>query len=222
MLRIENITKTYNGRAVIDRVSLEVGSEIKAIVGINGSGKSTFLKMIAGIVTPDEGTIWFGDNDVTQKPPESRNLGYVPQRAALFQHLSVEQNIRYSMRNGRGSNESFEKAVELLGLGKELSKKPRELSGGYQSRASLARALASDPKVILLDEPLTGMDATLKERMLPQFREALSAAGIPVLFVTHDAEEARIVADSFTLIKNGKLQSLGESDEAFKLMSDVG
>ncbi|NLS45643.1 MAG: ATP-binding cassette domain-containing protein [Firmicutes bacterium] len=219
MLKAENITKTYNGRKVLNEVSLEIRSEIKALIGVNGSGKSTFLKIVAGIVVPDKGRVLFSDGDVTEKPPEQRNFGYVPQHPALFQHLTVEDNIRYGLRNGRGSEESFRKAVELLDLKEELKKKPRELSGGYQSRTSLARALVSQPRVILLDEPLSGMDVALKDKILPEFRIALKAADVPVLFVTHDAGEAEIVADSFAVIKDGVVRELDNSEEAFKFMS---
>ncbi len=221
MLKADNITKIYNNRTVLNKVSLEIESEIKAVIGLNGSGKSTFLKIIAGIVAPDQGRIWFCNKDITDKPPEQRKLGYVPQHPALFQHLTVAENIRYGLRNGRGSEESFKKAVELLALGAELDKKPRELSGGYQSRASLARALVSEPQAILLDEPLSGMDAALKDKILPEFRTALSAANVPVLFVTHDAREAEMIADSFTVINNGSIQHVNSSGKAFKLMCDV-
>ena len=221
MLKANNITKTYNDRVVLNNVSLEIRSEIKALIGLNGSGKSTLLKIIAGIVQPDKGNVLIGDRNVTDKPPEERNLGYVPQHPALFQHLTVEDNIRYGLRNGRGSEESFQRIVELLDLKNELKKKPRELSGGYKSRTSLARALVSEPKVVLLDEPLSGIDAALKDRILPDFRKALITAKVPVLFVTHDAQEAEIVADSFTLIKNGETQILNSSKEAFQLMRDA-
>lgn len=221
MLKVNNIKKVYGGKTVLNEVSLEIKSGVKALIGINGSGKSTLLKIIAGIVKPDGGEVFFGDIDVTNKPPEERYLGYVPQHPALFRHLTVEENIRYGLRNGRGSEESFQEIVELLDLKNELKKKPRELSGGYQNRTSLARALVSKPKAILLDEPLNGMDAAVKDKILPEFRMALSAADVPVLFVTHDASEAKIVSDSFTVIKDGLIQSPKDYEEAFDLMRDV-
>ncbi len=218
MLKLEGIKKSYGKEQILAGVSLQVGSEIKALIGLNGSGKSTLLKIIAGIVPLDEGKIWIDDDDVTMLPPEKRNIGYVPQHPALFKHLTVEDNIRYCMRNGRGTEESFREVVKLLDLQSVLSKKPAELSGGYQSRCSLARALVPKPRIILMDEPLNGVDAALKEKMLPEFKEALKASGVPVLFVTHDAAEAELLAESFAVIVAGRVNSLVNSSEAFKLM----
>lgn len=218
MLKLVGIKKNYGKTKVLDDVSLEVGSEIKALIGLNGIGKSTLLKIIAGIVPLDQGEIWFGDEEVTSFPPESRNVGYVPQHPALFKHLTVEENIRYGMRNGRGTEESFKEVVELLDLHNVLQKKPAELSGGYQSRTSLARSLVPRPRVILLDEPLSGVDAAIKEKMLPEFRRVLKMAGVPVLFVTHDAEESQLLADSFAVLIDGRVKLLNNSSEAFMLM----
>ena len=218
MLKLEGIKKSYGRERVLDDVFLEVDSEIKALIGLNRSGKSTLLKIIAGIVPLDQGKVWFDDNEVTMLPPEKRNVGYVPQHPALFQHLTVEDNIRYGMRNGRGTEESFREVVELLDLQDVLQKKPGELSGGYQSRCSLARSLVPRPRVMLLDEPLNGMDTALKEKMLPEFRKALKAAGVPVLFVTHDAGEAELIADSFAVITGGRVYSVNSCREAFELM----
>lgn len=218
MLKLNNIQKNYGKEQVLNGVSLQVESEIKAVVGLNGSGKSTLLKIIAGIVPLDKGQICLENEDVTRMPPEKRNVGYVPQHPALFQHLTVEDNIRYSLRNGRGSEERFQEVVDLLDLQGVLQKKPAELSGGYQSRTSLARAMLPNPRIILLDEPLNGMDAALKDKMLPEFRKALKSSAVPVLFVTHDANDAEVVADSFAVISAGQVRSLDNSSEAFDLM----
>ncbi len=216
MLKVVGIKKCYGKDTVLENAALQVGTEIKALIGLNGSGKSTLLKIIAGIVPADEGQILFGDEDVTALPPERRSVGYVPQHPALFKHLTVEENIRYGMRSGRGTEEDFRRTVEMLDLQKVLKKKPHELSGGYQSRTSLARSLVPRPRVILLDEPLNGVDAALKGKMLPEFRKALQAAGVPVLFVTHDAEEAELLADSFAVIVSGQVRMLNSASEAFE------
>jgi len=218
MLKLDGIEKSFGKDRVLDGVSLLVKSEIKALIGLNGSGKSTLLKIVAGIALLDRGEIWFGDKNVTSLPPEKRNLGYVPQHPALFQHLTVEKNIRYGLRNGRVSEDSFSEVVELLDLQGVLHKKPRELSGGYQMRTSLARALLPRPQVMLLDEPLNGMDAALKEKMLPEFRDVLKLIGIPVLYVTHDAQEAELIADSFAVINHGQVSSMSNSAEAFEML----
>jgi len=129
MLKLVGVKKSFGNNKVLEDVSLEVASsEIKALIGLNGIGKSTLLKIIAGIVPLDQGEIWFGEEEVTSLPPEVRNVGYVPQHPALFKHLTVEGNIRYSMRNGRGTEESFKEVVELLDLHHVLHKKPQQSS----------------------------------------------------------------------------------------------
>lgn len=218
MLKLEGITKAYGKDLILDKISLQVGPEIKALIGLNGCGKSTLLKIVAGTIQPDSGRIFLGDEEITHLPLERRHIGYVPQRPALFSNLTVEGNIRYGMRNGRGSEEWFRTLVELLDLEHVLNKKPRELSGGYQNRTSLARSLAPNPRTILLDEPLTGMDIALKEKMLPEFKRALQKAGVPVLFVTHDPHEAKLIADSFAVMSNHQIKSVDSAEEAFELM----
>ena len=140
--------------------------EIKALIGLNGKRQFTLLKIIAGIVPLDQGKVWLGDEEVTRQPPEKRNVGYVPQNPALFQHLTVDENIRYGLRNGRGTENVVQEMVELMDLKEVLHKKPSELSGGYKSRTCLARALVPRPRVMLLDEPLNGMDAALEKCFL--------------------------------------------------------
>ncbi len=215
MFSLKGITKHFGRQVVLSNVNLEVDSEIKALIGINGSGKSTLLKIMCGILSADQGTITINNRNVTCLPPEERNVGYVPQHPALFSHLSVNENIRYGMRNGRGSEEACERIIDMLDLRAILNKKPGQLSGGYQHRTSLARALAPQPEVLLLDEPLSGMDVVLKEKLLPEFREVLKHLGVPVLFVTHDPEEAHLLADSFAAIINGQTQSIDSVASAF-------
>ncbi len=218
MLQAVNITKKYGHQSVLQQASIEIKSEIKALIGINGSGKSTFLKIIAGIVSSDQGNVLLRGNDVTALPPEKRNVGYVPQHPALFQHLTVKENIVYGMRHGKGTIALYEQIVEMLDLKDVLHKYPGALSGGYKSRASLARALVPDPQIILMDEPLNGMDVVLKEKILPVFRSVLKKLQVPVLYVTHDPKEAELLADSYAIIDNGKVHQVDTSEQAFKLI----
>ena len=218
MLRAEKIAKKYKHQPVLQDASIDVNSEIKALIGINGSGKSTFLKIIAGIVSSDQGSVILNGADVSSLPPEKRNLGYVPQHPALFRHLTVKDNILYGMRNGKGTMEAYERVVEMLDLKDVLHKKPRELSGGYKSRASLARSLVPEPGVLLMDEPLGGMDVVVKERILPVFRSVLKELQVPVLYVTHDPKEAELLADSFAIIDDGAVRDVDSSDQAFSLI----
>lgn len=218
MLSINGLSKDFPKQIVLEDINLQVGMEIKALIGINGSGKSTLLKIIAGILKPDSGNIRVDNRDITLLPPEEREVGYVPQHPALFAHLSIKDNIRYGMRHGKGSEQGYEQVVEMLDLTPVLEKKPDQLSGGYQHRASLARALIPEPKVMLLDEPLNGMDMVLKEKLLPEFRKILKMLAIPVLFVTHDPGEAELLADNYSAIINGKISSITSGTSAFQTL----
>ncbi len=208
MLKAKGLNKKYGHQDVLQQASLEVNSEIKALIGINGSGKSTFLKIVAGIVNPDEGQVLINKIDVTGLPPEMRNVGYVPQHPALFQHLTVKDNVLYGLR--KKQRVDYMQVIELLGLQDVLHKRPHELSGGYKSRVSLARALVPQPQILLMDEPLTGMDVVLKEKILPDFRRVLKELQVPVLYVTHDPKEAELMADSYAVINNGRIH-LGDT-----------
>lgn len=220
MLTVKQVGKRYGSQKVLRAADLEVGPEIKALIGINGSGKSTLLKIAAGIVEPDEGRVFINGRDVTDLPPEQRNVGYVPQHPALFRHLTVDENVRYAMRNGKGSVESYERVIRMMGLQEVLHKKPRQLSGGYQSRASLARALVPQPDILLMDEPLNGVDVVVKEKILPDFRRVLKELKIPVLYVTHDPKEAEMLADSYAIMDNGGVRSVESSAESFDLIRE--
>lgn len=216
MLQAKDIGKRFGNQVVLQQASLEIKSEIKALIGLNGSGKSTFLKIVAGIVNADQGKVFLDNREVTNLAPEQRNVGYVPQHPALFQHLNVKKNILYGMRNGKGS--AYEQVVEMLDLKEVLEKYPRELSGGYRSRASLARALIPQPQILLMDEPLSGMDVVLKDRLLPDFRKVLKELKIPVLYVTHDPKEAELLADSYAVMDNAQIRLVETSTEAFELI----
>jgi molybdate transport system ATP-binding protein len=218
MLRFEGLTKRFGATAALDQVSLAVGPGIKVVVGLNGSGKSTLLKVAAGLVRPDSGTVRLAERDITGLAPEERRVGYVPQRPALFRHLNVRENIHYGRRNGRGGEPAAARAIELLGLAEVLERRPEALSGGYQSRVSLARALAAEPGCMLLDEPLSDQDVIVKETLLLRFREVLVDLGAPVLYVTHDPLEAELLGESFAAMIRGRTYPAGSAGEAFALI----
>ena len=176
------------------------------------------MKIIAGILGAKSGSVYIDGKDVTDLSPEDREIGYVPQHPALFRHLTVKENIYYALRNGRGAVEEGDRLIRMLGLGEVLNKKPGVLSGGYQSRVSLARALASRPKVMLFDEPLSDLDLAIKEHLLPEFKKVLKALGMPVLYVTHDPREARLVGDSFSALVQGEIREIPSAEEAFNLI----
>ncbi|MFP4087917.1 MAG: ABC transporter ATP-binding protein [Desulfobacteraceae bacterium] len=218
MLKVEKVDKSFSPRQVLRGVSLTVDSEIRVIIGLNGGGKSTLLKIIAGIWGADSGRVYIDGKDVTGLSPEDREIGYVPQHPALFRHMTVKENVHYALRNGRGAVEDGDRLTGMLGLGEVLDKKPGVLSGGYQSRVSLARALASRPKVMLFDEPLSDLDLAIKEHLLTEFKKVLKALGMPVLYVTHDPREAGLVGDSFSALVHGEIRQMGSAEEAFDLI----
>lgn len=218
MLKVERVDKSFSPRQVLRGVSLTVDSEIRVIIGLNGGGKSTLLKIIAGIWAPDSGDIFIDNKNVTNLSPEDRQIGYVPQHPALFRHLTVKENIQYGLKNGRGAVEDGTRLIAMLNLTDVLDKKPGVLSGGFQSRVSLARALASRPKVMLFDEPLSDLDLAIREYLLPEFKKVLKALGMPVLYVTHDPREARLVGDSFSALVQGETREIPSADKAFNLI----
>jgi ABC-type sugar transport system ATPase subunit len=218
MLNVEKLDKSFSPRRVLREVSLIVDSEIRVIIGLNGGGKSTLLKIIAGIWPVDSGNVYISGKNVTGLSPEDREIGYVPQHPALFRHLTVKENIYYALKNGRGAVEEGDRLIAMLNLGEVLDRKPGVLSGGFQSRVSLARALASRPKVMLFDEPLSDLDLAIKENLLPEFKKVLKALGMPVLYVTHDPREAGLVGDSFSALVQGEIREIHSAEEAFNLI----
>lgn len=222
MLETQGLVKTYQGRKVLDETSLSIKKgEIRVIIGLNGCGKSTLLKIIAGIIQADHGTVLIDGRDVTNLPPEERGVGYVPQSTALFNHLTVLENIMYSQANGRGSPEVCDKVISMMNLKPYLAKKPKELSGGYRARVALARALFSEPSAILLDEPMTEVDHAKKEQVLPEFREALRQLHVPVLYITHDPREAELVGERFSVMDEGKITMIDSTQEAFQAIRTI-
>jgi molybdate transport system ATP-binding protein len=219
MLEVQDVEKSFGDHRVLDNASLAIGKgQILVIIGLNGSGKSTLMKVITGILPCDSGCVRIDGKDVSALDPEDRKIGYVPQTTALFNHLTVKENIIYSQKNGRGSPGGFEKVVSMLNLPQYLSKKPKALSGGYRARVALARALYSQPSVMLLDEPLTEVDHAKKEQMLPEFKQVLHQLNIPVLYITHDPREAELIGDAFAVMSKGKLKNIGTTEEAFRII----
>lgn len=215
MLALSNCSKTLGGKRIIDSVSCDFPPGVTVIIGSNGSGKSTLLKLIAGLLPLDAGSVSLNGEDITHAHPEDRRLGYVPQSPALFSHLTVRENVLYALRNGRGRAETGEQYLDLLELGPYRNSKPATLSGGFQSRVSLARALAAEPRAMLLDEPLSALDQGIKERLAERFATILRHLDIPVLYVTHDPMESECMGDYFALIGEERLEKAASPAEAF-------
>ncbi|WP_408888995.1 molybdenum ABC transporter ATP-binding protein [Myxococcus faecalis] len=208
-------------RLPLARFVLEVDARLEAasvaVLGRSGSGKTSLLEVLAGLRSGARGRVVVGgrvllDSDArVEVPPDARRMGYVPQDALLFPHLTAEQNVRYGARKGRPSR--FDEAVGLLELGPLLHRYPATLSGGEKQRVALARALATDPALLLLDEPLAALDVTLKERVLPYLLRVRDEARVPMLYVTHQLGEARVLAKEAVLLDEGRVRAAGPASQ---------
>jgi ABC-type Fe3+/spermidine/putrescine transport system ATPase subunit len=219
-LALNGITRRFGDFTAVDNISVEVGpAELLALVGASGSGKTTTLRIAAGYETPDTGTVTLGGADLTRVPPERRGFGMVFQHYALFPHMPVEQNVAFGLEaRGVGKAERLEKARTALasvGLEGAGARPIQSLSGGEQQRVALARALVIEPRALLLDEPLSNLDPTLRQTMRDDLRAMLRRVGVPALFVTHDQEDAFAIADRIALLKAGKLLQCGTPEELY-------
>ncbi|MDO9406338.1 MAG: ABC transporter ATP-binding protein [Polaromonas sp.] len=218
---IQNLVKTYGDFRAVDDLSLSVAEgEFLVLLGPSGCGKTTTLKMLAGFIEATSGRIDIGGRNVTQMPPHQRNLGVVFQNYALFPHLSVFENVAFPLRRRKVAAAEITRQVKAsLGLVQmeHLSARlPRELSGGQQQRVAIARALSFRPDVLLLDEPLSNLDAKLRLEVRQQIRHLQKNTGITTVMVTHDQDEAMSVADRLVVMKAGVVQQVGSSQEIYK------
>ena len=200
VLDVADVSVAFGENTVLDEVSLRVADgEIVALLGPSGSGKSTLLRVVAGLVPPDTGTVRIGDVDVTHVPTHRRAVGMVFQDEQLFPHLSVGDNVGYglTMQRRRGDERArrVSELLEVVGLPGFASRDVGDLSGGEAKRVAVARSLAPQPKVLLLDEPLTGLDRELHDRLMVDVAGILRQVGTTAVWVTHDADEAAAVAD---------------------------
>ncbi|HUQ98712.1 MAG TPA: ABC transporter ATP-binding protein [Gemmatimonadaceae bacterium] len=221
-LALSGVTRRFGDFTAVEDVSFEVGpGELLALVGASGSGKTTTLRIAAGYEVPDSGSVLLGGADITRIPSERRGFGMVFQHYALFPHMPVEQNVAFGLEaRGAGKAERLEKARSALasvGLPGVGARPIQSLSGGEQQRVALARALVIEPRALLLDEPLSNLDPTLRQAMRDDLRAMLRRVGVPALFVTHDQEDAFAIADRIALLKRGKLLQCGTPEELYNV-----
>ena len=219
---LENVTKIYSGSTPsVDDVSLTVGDgEFFTLLGPSGCGKSTTLRMIAGFINPTSGNIRFGERDVTNLPPHKRDTGMVFQNYALFPHMDVAGNVAYGLSMRRVAKEEkrtrIAEALEIVGLTGYADRRIDQLSGGQQQRVALARALVIQPSVLLLDEPLSNLDAKLREETRAQIRQIQQRAGTTSVYVTHDQSEAMAMSDRIAVMNAGVLHQVGAPREIYR------
>ncbi len=229
---LQNLTKKFPNRnkkikedvVAVDNFTFEIpDGELIGLLGPSGCGKSTTLNLICGLQKPTSGKIFFGDDDVTGLPPENRGVGLVFQNYALYPHLTVRQNITFPLENLRGADKmtkeqmaakalEIAKLVQIDGL---MERKPSELSGGQQQRVAIARALVKMPRVLLLDEPLSNLDARLRLQTREEIKRIQRETGITTVFVTHDQDEAMSISDRIVVMKDGVLQQIGKPQDVY-------
>lgn len=229
---LENLTKKFPSRnkkskdevIAVNNFNFEIpDGKLIGLLGPSGCGKSTALNLLCGLLTPTEGKIYFGDDEVTNLPAENRGVGFVFQNYALYPHLTVMQNITFPLENLKGKEkltkeQMKEKALEvakLVQIDELMNRKPSQLSGGQQQRVAIARALVKMPKVLLMDEPLSNLDARLRLQTREEISRIQKETGITTVFVTHDQEEAMSISDMIVVMKDGVIQQIGEPQKVY-------
>ncbi|WOC15279.1 ABC transporter ATP-binding protein [Pseudochrobactrum sp. MP213Fo] len=217
---LQSIVKKYGEVTAVDDVSMRIAEgELVAFLGPSGCGKTTTLRMIGGFVDVTSGRITVGNRDITHLPPHKRNMGFGFQNYALFPHMSVAANVAFGLEM-RGVSKSeiqtrVNKALDRVRLRQFADRLPKQMSGGQQQRVALARALVIEPDVLLLDEPLSNLDANLRHEMKEEIRNIQNSLGITTIFVTHDQDEALSISDKVVVMRQGKVEQVGTPTEVF-------
>jgi iron(III) transport system ATP-binding protein len=219
-IRVQGVVKRYNSAVAVADVSLDIGSgELFFLLGPSGCGKTTLLRMLAGFIRPDSGDIYFAGERVTDTPPRLRSAAMVFQTYALWPHLSVNANVAFGLHVRRLPRKEVavrvERALKLVRMEGLGDRRPTQLSGGQQQRVALARALVIEPRVLLLDEPLSNLDARLRDEMREEIRRLHQETGLTMVYVTHDQKEALTLADRLAVMADGKLVQVGRPQEVY-------
>jgi len=227
-IEIRGLTKAFRaGLRVLEGVDLDVADgQLVVLVGPSGSGKTTLLRLVAGLDQPTQGTIRLGGNDLAGVPPHRRNVALVFQNLALYSHLSVADNLAFGRNHERrssrerqnverGTKQRIAEVAQMLGINHLLNRFPAELSGGEQQRVALGRAIVRRPSALLLDEPLSSLDAPVRRDLRRELKRLQRQLGVPTIYVTHDQAEALLLGDRIAVIDKGRLQQIGSPDEIY-------
>ncbi|AXC49453.1 ABC transporter ATP-binding protein [Paracoccus suum] len=220
LLRLDGISRSFGQTKAVDGVSLEIAQgEFVTLLGDSGCGKTTLLRIVAGYVAPERGRVLLVDRDITALAPARRRMGFVFQSYALFPHLDVGANIAFALRLA-GEPMSLRRSrtaelAEMLEIAHLLDRFPHELSGGQQQRVAMARALASSPQLLLLDEPMSALDARIRTRLRDELKALITRIGLTALYVTHDQEEALAMSDRICVMHSGRLEQVGTPAEIY-------
>lgn len=234
-IRLKGLTKTFTNKDKLETIAVNdlnvtiPSGHLVGLLGPSGCGKSTTLFLLAGLHKPTSGEIWFGEENMTEKAPEDRSIGLVFQNYALYPHMTVHDNIAFPLRNSKSFRKAHPDAKErkeeierivmetakVVAIERFLDRKPAQLSGGQQQRVAIARAIAKRPKVLLLDEPLSNLDARLRIQTREEIRRIQQATGITTVFVTHDQEEAMSITDEIIVMNDGVIQQMAEPQQAY-------
>lgn len=209
-IQLKNITFAYDDKNVIENLNFNIASgQITSLLGPSGSGKTTILRLLAGFIQPQSGSIYIGDREISSMPPEKRNFGMIFQNYALFQNMNVRENIAYGLKLRKHKKEDIKQKVdhilELVKMSKFAERSVDELSGGQQQRVAIARALVIEPSMLLMDEPLSNLDASLRHEMRQEIKALQKKLGITTLFITHDQEEALEISDQIAIVDQGSI-----------------
>lgn len=219
-IEFENVSKTFGIQPVLNEIRLSIKKgELVSLLGPSGCGKSTLLRCLAGLECPTSGEIYLDGINVTKKLPKDRGIGMVFQQYSLFPNMTVEQNVGFGLKmmgiSRKHRQDKVNTMLEIVDLKGSEDKKPHQLSGGMQQRAALARALVTEPKVLLLDEPLSAIDAKLRKSLQAEIRKIQKNLGITTIFVTHDQSEAMVMSDKLCLMNNGLIEQSGTPSDIY-------
>ncbi|MGM9647835.1 MAG: ABC transporter ATP-binding protein [Eubacteriales bacterium] len=220
LIRLENVSKSFDGEVILDHIDLEIKhNEFVTLLGPSGCGKTTTLRIIGGFVDADEGNVYFEGKKINDVPPHQRNINTVFQRYALFPHLNVYENIAFGLRLKKMPDAEIREKVKamlaMVNLKGFEKRNVTSLSGGQQQRVAIARALINEPRALLLDEPLSALDAKLRKDMQKELKEIQKRTGITFIFVTHDQEEALSMSDKVVVMADGRIQQIGTPIEIY-------